>query len=270
MLKHTSLPSIEEFAAFLDGNLSANDMQQFTQLAAHDDALHQLLHANSVVDDTLDGFKDADLQLPADLMNAYIELPEIPSSDDAQFAFPMGLTNESMGDSLMSQVVSTVDNDNELYNHNDENNIQHDNLIMEKVNNMTLRQLSPNDIQQLYPDTCAIKSQQIILQSHNVEVSEDELVNESIEKGWYTPGRGTDSSEVGNLLEEHGVSVRRYKYASIDDIAAELAKGHQIIVGVDSGELWSPGTYETFEDFINSKGADHALIVSGINVNSLT
>lgn len=45
MLKHTSLPSIEEFAAFLDGNLSANDMQQFTQLAAHDDALHQLLHA---------------------------------------------------------------------------------------------------------------------------------------------------------------------------------------------------------------------------------
>lgn len=45
MLKHTSLPSIEEFAAFLDGNLSANDMQQFTKLAAHDDALHQLLHA---------------------------------------------------------------------------------------------------------------------------------------------------------------------------------------------------------------------------------
>lgn len=56
MLKHTSLPSIEEFAAFLDGNLSANDMQQFTQLAAHDNALHQLLHANSVIDDTFDGF----------------------------------------------------------------------------------------------------------------------------------------------------------------------------------------------------------------------
>lgn len=76
MLKHTSLPSIEEFAAFLDGNLSANDMQQFTKLAAHDDALHQLLHANSVVDDTLDGFKDADLQLPADLMNADFEFPK--------------------------------------------------------------------------------------------------------------------------------------------------------------------------------------------------
>lgn len=83
MLKHTSLPSIEEFAAFLDGNLSANDMQQFTQLAAHDNALHQLLHANSVIDDTFDGFKDSDLQLPADLINADFELPEIHSSEDA-------------------------------------------------------------------------------------------------------------------------------------------------------------------------------------------
>lgn len=96
MLKHTSLPSIEEFAAFLDGNLSANDMQQFTQLAAHDDALHQLLHANSVVDDTLDGFKDADLQLPADLMYADFELPEIPSSDDASTL--VSPSPEPMGD----------------------------------------------------------------------------------------------------------------------------------------------------------------------------
>ena len=30
--------------------------------------------------------------------------------------------------------------------------------------NVTFGQLTPNDIQQQYPDTCAIKSQQIILQ----------------------------------------------------------------------------------------------------------
>ena len=100
MLKHTSLPSIEEFAAFLDGNLSANDMQQFTQLAAHDDALHQLLHANSVVDDTLDGLRDADLQLPADLMNADFELPEIPSSDDASML--VSLSPEPVDDMLVA------------------------------------------------------------------------------------------------------------------------------------------------------------------------
>ncbi len=141
---------------------------------------------------------------------------------------------------------------------------------MKENNSQMLGQLSPNDIQQQYPDTCAIKSQQIILQSHDIDVSEDELVKESIEKGWYTPGAGTNPSEVGNLLEEHGVSVGRYEHASIDDIAAELAKGHQVIVGVDSGELWTPGTYESLEDFIIGNGADHALIVSGIDVNPLT
>lgn len=136
--------------------------------------------------------------------------------------------------------------------------------------NVTFGQLTPNDIQQQYLDTCAIKSQQIILQSHNIDVSEDELVEESIDKGWYTPGNGTSLSDVGNLLEEHGVNVSRYEHASIDDIAAELAKGHQVIVGVDSGELWTPGTYENLEDFIMGNGADHALIVSGIDVNPLT
>lgn len=96
------------------------------------------------------------------------------------------------------------------------------------------------------------------------------MVEESIDKGWYTPGNGTNPSDVGNLLEEHGVNVSRYEHASLDDIAVELAKGHQVIVGVDSGELWTPGAYETFEDFIAGNVADHALIVSGINVNPLT
>lgn len=99
MLSHT-LPKIEEFAAFLDGNLSQNDMQQFTQLAAHDDALHQLLHANSVVDDTLNGFKDADLQLPVDLANTDFELPEIPSFDDASTL--VSLSPEPMDDMLVA------------------------------------------------------------------------------------------------------------------------------------------------------------------------
>lgn len=53
---------------------------------------------------------------------------------------------------------------------------------MKENNSQMLGQLSPNDIQQQYPDTCAIKSQQIILQSHDIDVSEDELVKESIEK----------------------------------------------------------------------------------------
>lgn len=136
---------------------------------------------------------------------------------------------------------------------------------------MPLGQLTTNDIQQKYPDTCAIKSQQIILESNDIKVSEDELVSESIENGWYVPGQGgTSPVDVGNLLESHGMTVSRFVHASIDDIATALAQGHHVIVGVDSGELWDSGTWETFEDFLNSGGADHALIVSGIQLNPLT
>lgn len=80
MLNHT-LPSIEEFAAYLDGNLSQQEMQQFSQLAANNGALQQLLNANSVVDDTLYGLTDTDLQLPSDLVSADFDLPTIPSEE---------------------------------------------------------------------------------------------------------------------------------------------------------------------------------------------
>ena len=77
MFKH-SLPSIEQFAAYLDGNLSQSEMQQFSQLAEHDSALHQLLEASSVVDNTLAGFTDSDLQLPPEIVGSDFELPSIP------------------------------------------------------------------------------------------------------------------------------------------------------------------------------------------------
>lgn len=78
MFKH-SLPSIEQFAAYLDGNLSQSEMQQFSQMAEHDDALHQLLDASSVVDNTLAGFTDSDLQLPPEIVGSDFELPTIPA-----------------------------------------------------------------------------------------------------------------------------------------------------------------------------------------------
>lgn len=77
MFKH-SLPSIEQFAAYLDGNLSQSEMQQFSQLAEHESALHLLLDANSVVDNTLASFTDSDLQLPSEIASPEFELPTIP------------------------------------------------------------------------------------------------------------------------------------------------------------------------------------------------
>ncbi len=122
-------------------------------------------------------------------------------------------------------------------------------------------------IQQGYEDTCAIRSQELILRDFGVNVSEDVLRDDAIKNGWYTPGHGTSPDDVGNLLELHGVEVNRYENANIFTLTSELAKGHRIIIGVDSGELWNKGFWEEQEDRLGIGGADHALIVSGIDTS---
>lgn len=134
----------------------------------------------------------------------------------------------------------------------------------------TYQTLSPEDIQQSYRDTCAIKAQQIVLDHHGISLSEDQLVQESIENGWYRPGSGTSVADVGKLLELHGLEVERSINGSVEDLADSISKGNAVIIGVDSGELWDNGPWEELEDWIFGPRADHALIASGVVVNPLT
>ena len=122
-------------------------------------------------------------------------------------------------------------------------------------------------IQQSHADTCAIRCQELILRDFGLNVPEDILVNQAREQGWYNPGGGTNPHEVGNLLELHGVQVNRYERANIFTLTSELAKGNRVIIGVDSGELWNKGLAEELEDQMGIQGADHALIVSGIDTS---
>lgn len=123
-------------------------------------------------------------------------------------------------------------------------------------------------VQQLFDDTCAIKSQEIVMNAVGLDVSENSLRDEAILNGWYTPGFGTPMEDVGKLMEAHGIDVRQQIHGNVFNLISELSKGHPVIVGVDSGELWNPGINETFEDLVKGGQADHALIVGGIEFNS--
>ena len=105
MLKH-SLPSIEKFAAFLDGNLSQSEMHQISQLAEHDNALHQLLDASTVVDNTLAGYSDSDLQLPPEIVDSDFELPTIPAEGISPL---VTLSPEPMDDMLVAAACADED-----------------------------------------------------------------------------------------------------------------------------------------------------------------
>lgn len=240
--------SIEKMAAYLDGNVYSEEAQKISSLISSNDDLKQFVESNDAIDEGIEEFYSLGGEMPEEISNLDFDLPDVSVGDEISEA---------------SDILSE-DCDSLPVNHSQpENNMEE--------NSPVFKALTVDDIQQEFPDTCAIKSQQIILESHDINVSEQDLVEESIDKGWYVPGQGgTMPEDVGNLLEEHGMTVNHFDNATIDDIASELAKGHQVIVGVDSGELWQPGHFETFEDFFKLGGADHALIVSGIQVNPLT
>jgi hypothetical protein len=127
--------------------------------------------------------------------------------------------------------------------------------------------LENNSIQQEYADTCAIKSQQLILNDFGVPVSEDQLVQYSIEHGWYSgDGTGTQMGDVGKLLAEAGIPCTQTVNANVFDLANELAQGHKVIVGVDSGELWDNKLLGWWNDFFHGDTPDHALVVAGIDM----
>lgn len=127
--------------------------------------------------------------------------------------------------------------------------------------------VASDKVQQLFDDACAIKSQEIVMNAAGLNVTEEELRVEAIQNGWYTPSCGTPMEDVGKLMEAHGIEVQQQLHGSMFNLVSELSKGHPVIVGVDSGELWNPGASESFEDIIKGPAADHALIVGGIKFN---
>ena len=125
------------------------------------------------------------------------------------------------------------------------------------------------EVQQLYTDTCAIKSQQLILKDFGIDVSETELVQAANANGWYNGG-GTSPEDVGNLLNLAGIPVSKQSDANVFNLVNELAQGHEVIVGVDADELWHNSSINEklskwFNDVFGEEGGNHALIVAGID-----
>ena len=117
------------------------------------------------------------------------------------------------------------------------------------------------DIYQRYGDTCAIRSQQLILRDFGVNMLQEQLMAEAHEHGWYD-GHGTSGQNIGNLLEDHGVGVSRYENANVNDLVKALAEGKKVIVGVDGHELWG---HEPPDASADDHTPNHALIVAGVD-----
>ena len=126
--------------------------------------------------------------------------------------------------------------------------------------------------QQQYPDTCGVVAQEFILESvTGQDWSEETLRQESIAAGWYIPGVGNPPYAIGRLLEYHGVDVEQRDGASLDDLSAQLAEDHRVLVVLDAGEIYTPGQDPSQDDWWadpagwHGQDSNHVVQVAGID-----
>nr|WP_320000338.1 hypothetical protein [uncultured Draconibacterium sp.] len=115
--------------------------------------------------------------------------------------------------------------------------------------------------------TCAIKVQQLVLAEFDIKISEKELLEEASQEGWYTEGKGMLLEHVGKTLNKHGIKTERIINAALQELERACYSGSQVIVAVDSGEIWFSSDdeqeRERQEDLIEEI-PDHVVLVVGL------
>lgn len=124
--------------------------------------------------------------------------------------------------------------------------------------------LQSHEVLQPFPDTCAIRSQEIIIREFGYNTDHNHLVEQAIELGAYEPGTGTHAEDVGKLFDLYGIKYHPNVDSNIFDITKELAQAHKVIVGLNSEQLLQHGLYDA-ADFLDTHEANHTLIVAGID-----
>lgn len=74
--------SIEEFAAYLDGNLSDDEMKAVSSVIANDDAMQDIVLNSQTIDETLSNCEPLDLMLPDNLSSVDFEFPQFEDTND--------------------------------------------------------------------------------------------------------------------------------------------------------------------------------------------
>ena len=267
--------SIEKFAAYLDGNLTEEGMNEVASAIHSDDSLQDILSSGYMVDETLSTYDDWNQIVQDDIFTDSFDIPNIEENLDAFDIFPQ---NE---DSIYAETVDvSYDVDNITVTENDKINTVNTN-IQTMTNTIKIGTSNygetgqnikdPIFIQQPDDHSCALRSQQIILRDFGIDIPFKDLEKIAKENGVYSDD-GTSMCDVGKVLDIAGVGMHQVIGCNMFDLTNELAQGHRVIVGVDANELWynesiTDKLKNWFDDITGNQGGNHALIVAGVEVN---
>lgn len=123
--------SIEKFAAFLDGNLLPEEMEQISSEVNNDGMMRDILSASKQVDETIDNYTSEDLELPEELSSYDFEYPSLSEEsipyvaiEDCEVAACASPVVDDFGsieeDNITSEVTDTnedqiIDNSNDSF-----------------------------------------------------------------------------------------------------------------------------------------------------------
>ena len=273
--------SIEEFAAYIDGNLSDDEMQRVSSVIENDESMLDIVDQNILVGILQDNYDmDSDL-LPLELKNMDFTIPEVDSFIHSPVVnYEFGIENEHNANCLVNEMNEVAINQLNLDDMNEKESTElHASVAARKI--FGEEGFGPEGgldpvIYQGPEGVCAIRSQQIILRDYGIDISLEELKQYAISNGWYDPSPqgGTPMWAIGNLLLSCNVPCEQSVDNTVYDLINELAQGHRVIVGVDANELWADrnndviaGAKEWFKDFFVGDTPNHALVVAGVDVN---
>lgn len=287
--------SVERLGAYLEGKLSAVECNEIEDLISSNKDFEDFVNeisqhipaTNETIYDSNPNF-DIEFELP--------ELPKMIDSSDDNIVYGDEIDYDAISQVELTEMLKAwAESVTEVSN----NNINITDYIGEHLQetagsignknygyepNYNLDLFDPN-IYQGANNTCAIRCQQIVLRDYGIMFSQDDLVEYATKKGWFDPdpeNGGTDKNAVGNIIDDCGIKTIRTDNATIYDIIAELRAGHRVIVTVDADELWvkrQPNVFkrlfgrvknsfnDSIQDVMGVEGANHALIVAGVNVN---
>lgn len=266
--------SIEEFAAYLDGNLTEDGMNEVASVIHSDDSLQEIL-SSCIVDESLSTYEKWNQIVQKDISIDNYEIPNIKENLYISDIFPL---NE---DSIYAETADVPhDVDHLIVTENDKINIINSNIqvmantIKTGTSNYGETGQNIKDpifIQQPDDHSCALRSQQIILRDFGIDIPFKDLEKIAKENGVYSD-EGTSMCDVGKVLDIAGVEMHQVIGCNMFDLTNELAQGHRVIVGVDANELWYNDSMTDklknwFDDITGNQGGNHALIVAGVEVN---
>jgi hypothetical protein len=102
-------------------------------------------------------------------------------------------------------------------------------------------ELAVPDVRQATTYTCSASALQAVLAYYGVEMREDELATEL----GATVADGAPPEAIVRVAVAHGLSAAKRENMTIDDLAAEVAKGHAVIVEL---QAWSDAPRTSWVD----------------------